>query len=65
MADLDVVVDFRVIFNDGWGLLRASNTQPVIVLRAEAETAARRDAIEAELRGRIETAKRQLGGPAM
>jgi phosphomannomutase/phosphoglucomutase len=30
----------RVSFEGGWGLIRASNTQPVIVLRAEAETAA-------------------------
>lgn len=30
----------RVDFGDGWGLIRASNTQPVIVLRAEAETRA-------------------------
>ncbi|MBL8784889.1 MAG: phosphomannomutase/phosphoglucomutase, partial [Deltaproteobacteria bacterium] len=29
----------RIDFGDGWGLIRASNTQPVIVLRAEAETA--------------------------
>ncbi len=28
----------RVNFGDGWGLIRASNTQPVIVLRAEADT---------------------------
>lgn len=27
----------RVLFNDGWGLLRASNTEPVIVGRFEAE----------------------------
>jgi phosphomannomutase/phosphoglucomutase len=27
----------RVIFNGGWGLIRASNTQPVLVLRFEAE----------------------------
>ncbi len=26
----------RVLFEDGWGLLRASNTQPVLVLRFEA-----------------------------
>ena len=31
----------RVIFPDGWGLVRASNTQPVIVLRFEARTAER------------------------
>jgi len=28
----------RIIFNDGWGLVRASNTQPVLVLRFEAAT---------------------------
>jgi len=26
----------RVLFDDGWGLVRASNTQPVLVLRFEA-----------------------------
>ncbi|MDR7419930.1 MAG: phosphomannomutase/phosphoglucomutase [Armatimonadota bacterium] len=26
----------RVLFTDGWGLIRASNTQPVLVVRAEA-----------------------------
>jgi phosphomannomutase / phosphoglucomutase len=29
----------RVLFGDGWGLLRSSNTQPVLVLRYEARTA--------------------------
>jgi phosphomannomutase/phosphoglucomutase len=28
----------RVLFSDGWGLLRASNTQPVLVARYEART---------------------------
>ena len=28
----------RIEFEGGWGLIRASNTQPVIVLRAEADT---------------------------
>jgi phosphomannomutase/phosphoglucomutase len=28
----------RVLFGDGWGLVRASNTQPVLVVRAEART---------------------------
>ncbi len=27
----------RVLFPDGWGLIRASNTQPALVLRAEAK----------------------------
>lgn len=38
----------RVLFGDGWGLIRASNTQAIVVLRFEALTAARRDAIRAE-----------------
>ena len=28
----------RIKFGDGWGLVRASNTQPVIVCRFEAKT---------------------------
>ncbi|MDI6632435.1 MAG: phosphomannomutase/phosphoglucomutase, partial [Thermoanaerobacteraceae bacterium] len=28
----------RVLFEDGWGLVRASNTQPVLVARCEAKT---------------------------
>ena len=31
----------RVEFGDGWGLVRASNTQPVVVVRFEARTAER------------------------
>jgi phosphomannomutase/phosphoglucomutase len=39
----------RVQFDDGWGLVRASNTQPVLVLRFEAGTAEQRDQIRAEV----------------
>ena len=35
----------RVLFDEGWGLLRASNTQPVLVLRFEARTDAALNAI--------------------
>ncbi|GBD93864.1 phosphomannomutase/phosphoglucomutase [bacterium BMS3Abin05] len=31
----------RVLFGDGWGLVRASNTQPVLVLRFEAKSESR------------------------
>jgi phosphomannomutase / phosphoglucomutase len=31
----------RVLFGDGWGLIRASNTEPVLVARYEARTAER------------------------
>jgi phosphomannomutase / phosphoglucomutase len=38
VVDVDGV---RVQFGDGWGLVRASNTQPVLVMRFEAKTAER------------------------
>jgi len=31
----------RVVFDNGWGLIRPSNTQPVLVLRYEADTEGR------------------------
>ena len=48
VIDVDGV---RVLFGDGWGLLRASNTQPVIVARYEATTPERLDAIRGEMEG--------------
>jgi phosphomannomutase/phosphoglucomutase len=36
----------RIVFPDGWGLVRASNTQPALVLRFEATTAERLGAIQ-------------------
>ena len=39
----------RVLFGDGWGLLRASNTQPVIVARYEAKSQERLDEIRSTM----------------
>ena len=39
----------RVLFGDGWGLIRASNTQPVIVMRFEARTRDQLEKIETEM----------------
>ena len=36
----------RVLFGDGWGLIRASNTQPVLVARYEAKTQDKLDQIQ-------------------
>ncbi len=47
IVDVDGV---RITFEDGWALLRASNTQPVLVLRFEAESETRLQ----ELRALIE-----------
>ena len=38
IIDIDGV---RILFDDGWGLVRASNTQPALVLRFEAMSASR------------------------
>jgi phosphomannomutase/phosphoglucomutase len=44
----------RIIFKDGWGLVRASNTQPVLVLRFEANSEEALERIQAEVRGELE-----------
>ena len=48
LREVSAVDGARVLYGDGWGLIRASNTQPILVLRFEALTAARRDEIRAE-----------------
>jgi len=46
IVDVDGV---RVKFDDGWGLVRASNTQPALVLRFEANTPERLKEIQNEI----------------
>lgn len=48
----------RIEFPDGWGLVRASNTQPVLVVRYEAETPERLEEIRQVVESAIEKAKR-------
>ncbi len=48
----------RVNFEHGWGLVRASNTQPALVLRFEA----RDEQALAEIRALFETKLKELGG---
>ncbi len=48
VIDVDGV---RVLFGDGWGLIRASNTQPVLVMRFEARTQEHLDSIRSEMEG--------------
>jgi phosphomannomutase/phosphoglucomutase len=43
----------RVVFPDGWGLVRASNTQPVLVVRAEGTTPEALERIKAVLEGTL------------
>jgi phosphomannomutase len=58
VVDVDAV---RVSFPGGWGLVRASNTGPVLVLRCEADSPERLATIRADLEGcvRATTAKVQ------
>jgi phosphomannomutase/phosphoglucomutase len=57
VIDIDGV---RLVFPDGWGLVRASNTSPVIVLRFEAETDSRLREIRDLVESAIEQARSEL-----
>lgn len=48
VSDVDGV---RILFGDGWGLIRSSNTQPILVLRFEASSEARLAQLRAEVEG--------------
>jgi phosphomannomutase/phosphoglucomutase len=54
IVDVDGV---RVLFDRGWGLVRASNTQPVLVLRFEAETEALLDRYRKEVEDALAAAQ--------
>lgn len=51
----------RIQFPGGWGLVRASNTGPVLVLRCEADSPARLTAVRLEIETKLEAIKRDLG----
>jgi phosphomannomutase/phosphoglucomutase len=58
----------RVLFQDGgknvgWGLVRASNTGPVLVLRFEADTAKRLGEIQTLVEGRLAAIMSEVGAP--
>jgi phosphomannomutase/phosphoglucomutase len=50
IIDIDGV---RVQFPEGWGLIRASNTQPALVLRFEAQTAEKMNEYRALVEGKL------------
>jgi phosphomannomutase/phosphoglucomutase len=54
VIDVDGV---RVLFDQGWGLLRASNTQPVLVMRFEAATEALLEMYQREMETVLDRAK--------
>lgn len=58
MVDVDGV---RVDFGDGWALVRASNTQPVLVLRFEGFTKEALERIRKEVENTVQDCKRRVG----
>jgi phosphomannomutase/phosphoglucomutase len=58
IVDIDGV---RVPFEEGWGLVRASNTQPILVMRFEAANKALLDKYQREVVQIVEQAKREIG----
>jgi phosphomannomutase / phosphoglucomutase len=50
----------RITFADGWGLVRASNTQPVLVMRFEASSPAALERIQNQVISKIEEIKASL-----
>jgi phosphomannomutase/phosphoglucomutase len=59
IVDVDGV---RVRFPHGWGLVRASNTQPALVLRFEAETPAELAEYRRTVEEAVAAARAELGG---
>jgi phosphomannomutase/phosphoglucomutase len=49
----------RIVYPDGWGLLRASNTQPILVSRCEGRTKEALDRISDDMKRRV----KEAGGP--
>lgn len=60
IRDVVTIDGLRVIFDDGWGLIRASNTQPALVLRFEASSPERLAAIRNLIESELERARRSL-----
>ena len=61
LRDLITIDGVRGIFEDGWGLIRASNTQPALVLRFEATSSAQLHIIRTVVEEELVEAKRAVG----
>ena len=60
MYDVIDIDGVRVLFDDGWGLVRASNTQPVLVLRYEATTEKRLQEIRELIESTLSDIRKQM-----
>lgn len=59
-ARIITIDGLRAEYVDGWGLLRASNTSPALLLRFEADTDQRLQEIQAEFRSLIRSADKNV-----
>lgn len=59
-CEVNTIDGARITFPDGWGLVRASNTQPVLVMRFEAGTRAGLADYEKTVRNYLERARREM-----
>lgn len=57
--EVNAIDGMRITFKDGWGLIRASNTQPVLVLRFEAESSERLHEIQQLIETRLNELSKQ------
>jgi phosphomannomutase/phosphoglucomutase len=60
LRDLITIDGVRAVFDEGWGLIRASNTQPALVLRFEAASSAQMNAIRLLIEQELAEARRGL-----
>ncbi len=62
-AEISDIDGLRADFPDGWGLVRASNTSPYLVLRFEAESQAALEKIQGQFRDVMLSVKPDLELP--
>jgi phosphomannomutase / phosphoglucomutase len=61
IVGLDTTDGVRIVFENGWGLVRTSNTQPVVVMRVEANSAENLDDYRAFLEEEFRVAGEESG----
>ncbi|ROU09072.2 phosphomannomutase/phosphoglucomutase [Lysobacter enzymogenes] len=62
-ARLSTIDGLRVDFPDGWGLVRASNTTPILVMRFDADSQAAMERIQGLFRAQLHAIKPDLALP--
>ncbi len=61
--EVDTIDGARIHFGDGWALIRASNTQPALVMRFEASDEPSLGKIRAAVEEKLDSAMKKAGAP--